>query len=79
MGHYRSKKDREGIQVIKDVEPYRSVIDRSVIGGRRQHRDHLRAHNCIEIGTEKQTPRKPPDVPHLRQDIQRTMEQLRAR
>lgn len=39
--------------VVKDIEPYRSIIDNSVIGGRKQHRDHLRAHGCFEIGTEK--------------------------
>lgn len=38
--------------VISDIEPYRSVVDGSVIGGRRQHRDHLRAHRKIEVGNE---------------------------
>lgn len=41
--------------VISDIDPYRSVIDGSVIGGRRAHRDHLRAHGCREVGNEKLT------------------------
>jgi hypothetical protein len=41
------------IQVIKDLEPYRNVIDGKVIGGRRQHRDFLRANGCIEVGSEQ--------------------------
>ena len=47
-----------GPQVIRDVEPYLSVIDKSVIGGRRQHRDHLRAHGCIEVGNEFKAPQR---------------------
>lgn len=43
--------------LIRDIQPYRSVVTREVIGGRKQHRDHLRAHNCIEVGNEKLTPR----------------------
>ena len=43
-----------GLQVIKDIEPYQNIaIDGKIVGGRRQHRDMLKAHNCIEIGTEK--------------------------
>lgn len=38
--------------VIADVQPYQSVIDGSVIGGRRQHREHLRANGCVELGNE---------------------------
>ena len=46
-----------GIQVIKDIEPYRNMIDGKVIGGRRQHRDFLRAHGCIEVGNEQPKPK----------------------
>jgi hypothetical protein len=41
-----------GPQVVRDIEPYRSMIDGSVIDGRKRHRDHLRAHGCIEVGTD---------------------------
>ena len=45
-------------QVIKDIDPYVSMIDGSVITSRSQHREHLRAHGCIEVGNEKMEPRK---------------------
>lgn len=37
---------------IPDIEPYKSVVDGSIITGRKQHRDHLRAHGKIEVGNE---------------------------
>lgn len=60
--------------VMKDVEPYRSVIDGSVIGGRRQHREHLKANGCIEVGNEYAPPRPRADLPPISQDIARAME-----
>lgn len=79
LGHYASKSARIGIQVIKDIEPYRSTITREVIGGRRQHRDHLRAHKCIELGNEMPKARPTSYVGNVGQDIKQAMEQLRAR
>lgn len=35
-----------------DIEPYRSMVDGSIVGGRRQHRQHLRQHGCVEVGGE---------------------------
>ena len=45
-------------QVIKDIDPYVSQIDGSLITSRSQHRDHLKAHGCIEVGNEKMEPQK---------------------
>jgi hypothetical protein len=62
----------EGLQVIRDLEPYKNIIDGKVIGGRKQHRDFLRAHGCIEVGTEphnKIKPREEKRDPHLRDQI----------
>lgn len=42
-----------GPQVIRDIGPYKSMIDGSIIDGRKRHRDHLRAHGCIEVGNEQ--------------------------
>ena len=39
--------------VIGDIQPYESMITGERIAGRRQHRDHLKDHNCIEVGNEK--------------------------
>lgn len=35
-----------------DYQPYKSMITGEMIEGRRQHRDHLKAHNCVEVGNE---------------------------
>lgn len=39
-------------QIIKDIEPYRSIIDGQVIGGRKQHRDMLKARHMVEVGND---------------------------
>ena len=39
--------------VIGDLNPYESIITGEMIGGRRQHRDHLKDNNCIEVGNEQ--------------------------
>lgn len=38
--------------VMTDMQPYKSMITGEMITSRSQHRDHLKAHNCIEIGNE---------------------------
>lgn len=38
--------------VMADIQPYRSQIDGTYITSRSQHRKHLKAHNCIEVGNE---------------------------
>lgn len=49
---------RGGMQIIRDIEPYKNMaVDGGVIGGRRQHRDMLRAHRLVEVGD--QAPRTP--------------------
>lgn len=56
-----------GLQVIKDIEPYRNIaVDNKVVGGRRQHRDMLRAHGLVEMGTD--APTKVPRAPENRVD-----------
>ena len=48
--------------VCVDIQPYKSMVTGEIIDGRAQHREHLRRHNMIEIGNEKQTarPYEPP-------------------
>lgn len=70
-----------GMQIIKDMEPYQNIsVDGKVVGGRRQHRDMLRAHGLIEVGDQAPT-RLPPEAPNrvdlgLVQDIKRAMGKL---
>lgn len=50
--------------VVPDIQPYRSMIDGSMITSRSRHREHLRQHNCIEVGNElKELKPKAPDPP----------------
>lgn len=48
------KRDHRGRYhyVMPDIAPYRSMIDGRMITSRSQHRRHLQANNCIEIGNE---------------------------
>jgi hypothetical protein len=64
-----------GPMIIKDIEPYRSPVDRSVIGSRTQHRDHLKRHRLVELGNEKVKPRPRP-MPALGPDLRRAYEQV---
>lgn len=38
--------------VFGDVQPYKSQITGEWIDGRKQHRDHLKRHNCVEVGND---------------------------
>jgi hypothetical protein len=38
--------------IIDDIAPYQSMIDGSLITSRSQHREHLRANGCVEIGDQ---------------------------
>lgn len=39
--------------VMRDIGEYKSPLDGSVITSRSQHRDHMRAHDVVEVGNEK--------------------------
>lgn len=60
----------QSAMVMPDIAPYRSVIDGSEISSRSRHREHLRAHGCIEVGNERPAPR-PVDLslPGLRDEL----------
>ena len=78
FGGRAESKRSDGIMVIRDIEPYQSMIDGSVISGRRQHRDHLRAHGAIEVGTEKIKARKPEPLPPIQHDIKAAIEMVQS-
>ena len=56
--HYESF----GPMVMPDIQPYKSMIDGSMITSRSIHREHLRQHNCFEVGNEKMETKLPPPV-----------------
>ena len=38
--------------IMRDIAPYQSMIDGSMITSRSRHREHLRAHGCEEVGND---------------------------
>lgn len=42
----------EGPMVFGDIKPYKSMIDGTLITSRSQHREHLKAHGCVEVGND---------------------------
>lgn len=57
----QSTQPEHGLTVIQDIAPYRSMVTGEQITGRRQHREHLRAHGLQEVGNEKPKPPAAPD------------------
>jgi hypothetical protein len=60
-----------GFFVVPDIQPYQSMITGEMIGGRAQHRAHLRQHNCIEVGNELDKPKPQPkrEDPRLKRQL----------
>lgn len=57
--------------ILGDIQPYKSMQTGEMIGGRRQHREHLKQHRLIEIGNEVKAhlaPKAKPDT-GIRRDI----------
>lgn len=55
-GTWAPEPPEQAALVMPDIQPYRSVIDGSVISSRSTHRAHLREHGCIEVGNERPRP-----------------------
>lgn len=63
VAHERQPSEPQGgVMVMGDIQPYQSMIDGSMITSRSTHRDHLRAHGCIEVGNEKMANTPPPQI-----------------
>ena len=48
----RERHNEAGYYVMPDIQPYTSMIDGSTIHSRSQHRSHLRANGCVEVGND---------------------------
>lgn len=53
---------RPAPMIMRDIDPYKSMITGEMITSRSRHRDHLRQHNCIEVGNEKMSNPKNPVI-----------------
>jgi hypothetical protein len=56
--------------IMPDIQPYQSMADGTMITSRSHHREHLKQHNCIEIGNEKMES-KPVQVKDTRREVLR--------
>lgn len=68
----------KGPLVMRDIAPYKSMIDGSEITSRSRHREHLRAHRCIEVGNETKylQPKPLQSPPGLKDTIIRATDQV---
>ena len=49
---YQPELRQSSWQVMPDIKPYQSMIDGREITSRSRHREHLKAHGCVEVGNE---------------------------
>ena len=76
---YTPPQSESSVFIMPDQAGYRSMVTGEWIGGRRQHREHLRAHDLIEVGNEKVKQKPIPDVPGRREAIAAAYERHRRR
>ena len=58
-----------------DIQPYQSMATGEMIGGRSQHREHLKKHNLTEIGNETKylKPKEYKPDPSIREEVARAV------
>ena len=68
-------RDPAAPMIMPDIQPYRSMIDGSMITSRSEHRMHLKQHGCVEVGNDSslQKTSKPQlqSPPGLKEEIAR--------
>ena len=40
------------VQIMPEIEPYKSMVTGEIITSRAKHREHLKRHNMVEIGND---------------------------
>lgn len=74
----KAERPKRAFYIVPDIEPFVSPIDDTVVGGRRQKRDHMRVHGVEEAGDIKRTPRKRVEMPPIGEDIRAAIEMVRS-
>ena len=67
------KHTKQGHHIMLDIQPYKSMVDGSMITSRSKHREHLRQHNCIEVGNETMQNTPPPVLTNRREMLHRRL------
>jgi hypothetical protein len=85
LGHFvPGAKASDGVQIIKDIEPYQAMGadvaakgNAPKIGGRRQHREYLKRNGYHEVGTEPVRQKQVDYQDVSPREIRRAYEELR--
>lgn len=56
-------------QIMRDIAPYRNMINGGIITSRSEHRELLARHNCFEVGNETFKPPSPPVKKNTRREL----------
>lgn len=70
---------RSGMQIMPDIQPYKSMIDGREITSRSRHREHLRDHGCVEVGNDSSLNKSRPPLqspPGLKDAIIRAVNEV---
>lgn len=63
----------QSVQVLKDIEPYQSMVTGEMITSRSHHKDHLRQHKLVEVGNEKMENTQRPVLNNRREVLSRQL------
>lgn len=78
----QSQSNKKSFQVMPDIQPYKSMIDGTMITSRSKHRQHLKDHGCVEIGNDSSLKARPKPLqspPGLKDEIIRAVHQVEQR
>lgn len=51
-GYKSNSSGNTGPMIMRDIEPYKNMIDGRMITSRSEHRELLKKHNCVEVGND---------------------------
>lgn len=59
-GYKPNSSGNTGPMIMRDIEPYKNMIDGRMITSRSEHRELLKRHNCVEVGNDTSHMKKKP-------------------
>ena len=64
--------------IMRDIDPYQSIVTGETISSRSTHRDHLRSHGLVEVGNESvASSGKRPAPPPAGRDVKQAIDALK--
>jgi len=61
------------VQIMPDIEPYKSMVTGEIITSRAKHREHLKRHGMVEVGNDSSLTRQrtsfPDAAPEKRKEL----------